>query len=705
MTGGTFPRRSARRARRALTLTVAALAASLFPTGVALAQQDTARVPALGAVVVTAERGAAVLASSAASVTRIAGADLARVPHATVADLLRLAPGFTVVSFDGIGQDPQLVVRGFYGAGEAEYVVLLLDGRPVSQLQSGVVPWSVLPPVGAIEAVEIVRGGSSALYGDAAIGAVINIISRRGGGGRPTRWELTSGSARSLGASIATTGAVARRDIAYYVAGDNSDGARDHSARRSVRAAARTELIASPRGALALRVSSSYRRSDDPGPLLDALMETDRLASDPLFANDRTSERAHAISIEWTRLDARYRASGSLDGDVRNTEAVRTLALAPGFGDTQERRLSARRAGGSVQLDVLDAPLPGRGVVTLGSDFSLGSLTSRWFAFDAGERGEISTDGEGSRGTLALFAQYGAQPVDAVRFTLGVRSDWIRDEYTARRPAASAGSESASHAAVSPRVGINWRYRPVATSAGHAYVTAGRSFKTATLDQLFDQRIVPVPFPPFGITTSNPALNPQYGTSVEAGAYQGVALGAQVRATASLSAYEVQMRDELDFDVATFRYINIGRSRHRGVEAGVTVAGSGSATAFANYAWQSVVARIGEHEGRQLKNVPRHTLSLGGTAYPVRSAAVTVIASSAHGSFVDDANTTKLDGYVRVDARLSWQLRRAQLYADLRNAFNAEYSTVAYLDQSGSGSIYHYPAAGRVLSVGLRGGW
>ena len=31
----------------------------------------------------------------------------------------------------------------------------------------------------------------------------------------------------------------------------------------------------------------------------------------------------------------------------------------------------------------------------------------------------------------------------------------------------------------------------------------------------------------------------------------------------------MDMTDELDFDLATFRFVNIGESRHRGVEAGL----------------------------------------------------------------------------------------------------------------------------------------
>jgi oligopeptide/dipeptide ABC transporter ATP-binding protein len=72
------------------------------------------------------------------------------------------------------------------------------------------------------------------------------------------------------------------------------------------------------------------------------------------------------------------------------------------------------------------------------------------------------------------------------------------------------------HTAFSPRAGINVRLIGTARQEGHAYLAVGRSFKAATPDQLYDQRAIPVPFPPYGITISNPLLRPQRGTSVAA---------------------------------------------------------------------------------------------------------------------------------------------------------------------------------------------
>ena len=163
-----------------LRTTLLVLAILVLPAG-ASAQVtpplDTTRVYELEAIVVTADRSASLLASSTAAVSVLREADLERLPIYTLADALEQTPGFTFVNLDGLGFEPQAMVRGFYGGGETEYVVVLVDGRPLNNLESGLVNWNQIPLSG-IASVEVLRGGASSLYGDAAIGSVVNIVTK-----------------------------------------------------------------------------------------------------------------------------------------------------------------------------------------------------------------------------------------------------------------------------------------------------------------------------------------------------------------------------------------------------------------------------------------------------------------------------------------------------------------------------------------------
>src|SRR5690606_30926501 len=144
-------------------------------------------------VVVTADRSAQALATSAAAVSVIQSDELQRLPVAGLADALRFTPGFTFLRMDGLGYHPQPIVRGFYGGGEAEYVVLMLDGHPLNEVERGLLNWNLVPLAG-IERVEVLRGGASSLYGDAAIGGVINLVTRAPQGAPAGRVVLEGGT-------------------------------------------------------------------------------------------------------------------------------------------------------------------------------------------------------------------------------------------------------------------------------------------------------------------------------------------------------------------------------------------------------------------------------------------------------------------------------------------------------------------------------
>jgi outer membrane cobalamin receptor len=74
-------------------------------------------------------------------------------------------PGFAVVRPHFHVDRPIVSARGFFGGGEAEYLRLIVDGVPLSDVESGLIDWSALP-VSAIRRVEAVRGPAASLHGD-----------------------------------------------------------------------------------------------------------------------------------------------------------------------------------------------------------------------------------------------------------------------------------------------------------------------------------------------------------------------------------------------------------------------------------------------------------------------------------------------------------------------------------------------------------
>lgn len=664
---------------------------------------------------VTAERAASRLAASTAAVTRLSADAVRRLPARTVPEALRAVPGLAIVNADGLGDAPRLVVRGFYGGGETEYMTVLLDGVPLNGLGAGTVNWDLVPLV-AVRAVEVVRGGASSLYGDAAVGGVVNLITR--GHAPYSAWRLEGGGRGIARGSGAAAGRLAGRRASGFVDARRSDGYRAHERRDAQTLGGSLALADAPGRSLTLSLLSHRRSFDEPGPLSDSALARSPRTAAPIYRFDHTDEQLHRLTLDGSAGAGRGVVRGYLAGEYGRADAVRTVPFAPDFATTKARATRSPRLLGSLQWHTPGVLPDGRDRFVFGTDVAAGGLASAYRDVASGDAdaytgvaaatpgaGPLEARGRGRRAAAGAFTTWEGQPTAALRLTVGGRFDWIDDGYVPRAPS-DGGALRARHTAFSPRAGANLRYVDAARHTGHAYVNAGRAFKAPTLDQLFDQRPTPVPFPPYTITTSNPLLAPQHGVNVEAGVYHRVSLVPdRLDVRLAVSGYQIDMRDELDFDLQSFRYVNIGRSRHRGVEAGLTLDGPGAASAFVNYTRQDATSRLGEHSGRHLKAVPRQLVTAGVARASRTGLSAAVSATAMGATYLDDANVRTLPARGQLDARVSHPVRGLVLSVDVRNLLGARYSSTGFPDPAGGPTTYYYPAATRVVMAGVGAGW
>ena len=667
----------------------------------------------LDPIVVTAARVDAPLTTSAAAVTLLSSETLRRLPVHTVADALQYVPGMLVLQGDGLGRAPRLVVRGFYGGGETDYVTVLIDGVPATELATGQVNWDLIP-LQAMESIEIVRGGASPLYGDAAVGGVVNLITRRD---QPlARWRIAGGAFGQAQGGGVLGGRLGTHAASLFGDLSRSTGYRAHERREAASVGGSVALFEGVSHRLTLSALTHWRSFDEPGPLPDSTAARSSRAATPFFRFDNTDERVHRLSLDGrTTVSPHVRVSGYLTGEAARTDAVRTLPLSPSFADTKDRALNTDRVVGSVQTELsgLFAGIHHRLVV--GTDAGAGRLTSEYakivtggaatYAKSPGTNGALDSKGEGRRSMAAAFAHWEGAFTDAIRLSLGGRMDWIKDRYEPRAPSTGAITE-VSRSAFSPRAGLNVRYLSSERQTGRVYVTVGQSFKAPTMDQLFDQRRTPVPFPPFAISTSNSLLEAQYGRSAEIGAYHQISIvPREFDARLSVSAYQTDMRNELDFDLKSFRYVNLGESRHRGIETGLTLEGPASLTAFANVTLQRVTSRVPADDGRLLKAIPRRVIATGFGRSVANGVSASLSVSHIGDVFLDDGNTITLSAHTQADLRTSYPVGRTRLSLDVRNLFDTRFNSTGFPDPAGSPLIYYYPAAGRVVTLGLESGW
>ena len=130
--------------------------------------------------VVTASGFEQQIKNAPASISVISREQLVKKSYKDVTDALKDVPGVVVT---GGGSSSDISIRGM----GAKYTLILVDGkrqdsratRPNSDGSGIEQGW--LPPIEAIDRIEVVRGPMSSLYGSDAMGGVINIITRKVG--------------------------------------------------------------------------------------------------------------------------------------------------------------------------------------------------------------------------------------------------------------------------------------------------------------------------------------------------------------------------------------------------------------------------------------------------------------------------------------------------------------------------------------------
>ena len=639
-------------------------------------------------VVVTAERAPEGRESIPAAVTVLTREDIERLPAEDLGELLRFLPGFYVHFGTPFGGAPMVSARGFFGGGEAEYVQLLVDGVPISDVESGLADWRRIRAAD-VERIEALRGPASALYGDTALGGVIQIFTRRATGERAASFSLSGGSFGSAAADAGVSFPAGRATFAASATASRTDGFREHASSDEGGSDLSVQLPAGS-GVWTLDLSGSSRDRQEPGPRTREALSADRFGSDELFRFDRDRTRRGRASVSFRSGGEPSAFRGMLYGSLRDTDATRTLLVAAGVGDRIFRSVETGAIGGSFEAEKSFARSAGESRAVAGIDFARENLDSTYRSVgDDGVRGAEVARVSGRRDRFAVFASGAWEPAPRLRFTAGARWDSIADGFE--------GGADSSHRAWSPRAGVSVRLGALDAHPVSLFIQASRAFKAPTIDQLFDPR----PFPDFQGGTfriSNPRLRPQRAKTFEAGVSQHAG-----RSSFEVIVYSTEVDDEIDFDPTTFRYANIGRTLHRGIEAFGRFFGRSRVSPFLSWSWTTTEPLEGENRGRQLKNIPEHLLRPGiSVAFPAEIR-VEAVATILAGRFLDDAHLFPLDDAAFVDVRLDKRFERWSARIDLLNVTNAKWEEVGYALPDFRGELvpYYFPAAGFAARLGM----
>ena len=632
-------------------------------------------------IVVAAERSPEPQSETTAAVSVITRKDIEARPVETLAESLESIPGFHVLFSSASGSVPVLASRGFFGGGEVEYVQVRVDGVPMGDMESGLVDLSRFR-ARAIDRIEVLRGAGSALYGDTALGGVIDVTTRSDAA-RSALASVTGGSFSSFSIDLSLDFRPWHLSLAHA----GGDGYRDGSDHQLDNLDLRWKSVDRPTDRSAA-FSFSRRRVQDPGLLSRKEIEADPTQTLSLFRFDEVTTDRYRVAAGFSRAQGANAISGDIYGAYKNSDSIRTLLIAAGFGDTIARALETSAGGGSVRGEHASRFF-GRDLRTrAGLDLGYETLSSRYRAVgpDGTVGPQLPAGIDGNRRRAGLYVTEELRMSGSLSIQGGIRFDRIDDEFRNR---------SRSDQAWSPRLGLNARVHASEESITSLFAQISRAFKAPTPDQRFDAR----PFPDFQggtFTISNPELRPQNAESLEIGVSHH-----QQRFRGQLALYRTEVDDEIDFDAATFVYRNIGRSVHQGLEVSLRMEGA-AVDPRIDYAWSRVW--IPSLPDNQLKNMPEHLLRAGATFEFPFQMRLDLAGRWIAGRYLDDANTVPMSDVTLFDLRLQYAAGSATANLDVRNLGDEHYEEigVSLPDFQGNSIPYAYPGAGREWRVGFR---
>jgi iron complex outermembrane receptor protein len=259
-----------------------------------------------------------------ASSTVITAADIERSPGLTLQDLLAREPGVQVTSLFGAvnGARSTVDLRGF-GATASNNTLVLINGRRVNELDLEAVDLSTIPRE-SIERIEITRGNSgTVLYGDGAVGGVINIVTKTGVAAAPfARVQGSTGSFGSREAVVSAGGSAGPFAAAVFASNFSSNGYRANNRYRQESVVGDFRYTTDI-GSYYLNVAGDVQHLGLPGArLVQASTGINQLITDPTGATtpyDDTRTHRSSVTTGFTWMLAPG-AELIVDGGMRQKE-------------------------------------------------------------------------------------------------------------------------------------------------------------------------------------------------------------------------------------------------------------------------------------------------------------------------------------------------------------------------------------------------
>jgi TonB-dependent siderophore receptor len=626
-------------------------------------------------IIITASRIGRKLSEVSSSVSIITENQIKDSDAKSVPDLVKDIDGMYMYDASGVGTAGRINMRGFWG-GMSTHQLVLIDGIPQNKGKDKLVDWDLIP-LDNIERIEIVKGPTSALYGDNAMSGVINIITKKPTVTPETKISASYGSYNTQNYKASTSGAFKQLGYRFDVNSKLTDGFRRHCDYESIHLGSKLDYQINDMQNL--RLSLDYHEKERgayPWALSEAQIDQDRRQARPGSENDKSDERKINLGVthSWD-IGKISNIEGTFYYRYEDGESFYTSGSTG--SSTKEQLEDEDTYGLLLRINTHPEIFGIDHFFTAGVDLERNDFDYKEYAAPYQVRSNIRSDYGVIRDKIGPYIQDEIKIFGPFKLILGIRYDLVEFDFNDRKDEANSKKKKMSK--ITPRCGMVYTYG----QDSNLYANYAHAFRTPTIGQMFT----------YG-SYSNPDLKPEEAVNYE--------LGIRHRFNdylkASVSLYWMELDKEIWYDYSALKYENYGKTSHKGVETGLDFKIIKGLTGFANYSYTKAKNESGDYKGKYLTSIPIHKGSLGLKFETDLGLSANLVATKIGSSYIDSANDEKLSSYTTLDTKISYEYKWLSIFLAVDNLLDKKYNSYGYKSMS---TKYFNPAPGRTFTFGI----
>lgn len=564
----------------------------------------------------------------------------------------RSVPGLFTLNANNFAQDLRISIRGF-GSRSAfgiRGIKLIVDGVPETT-PDGQGQLDNLD-LGIIQSLEVLRGPSSSLYGNAS-GGVININTIDRIDENYTQAGIIFGSYGMQQYQL-SKGITSQKTTALFHGSYNkSNGYRVQSGFKNINLNAKIKHELNESSSLKFGFSfSDSPQADDPGGINLEGVESDREQ-----ARDRNVTFKTGEEIRQVKASAQYALELNESTDVSSYAFYATRdfygKLPFGFGGIID--LSRGYGGHGTSLNIKSSTGQGINKLQFGYDIAIQNDDRQRFFNNDGTQGDLTFDQRESFFNVGFYLVDHYQ-VGKLFFNGGVRVDINKLSATDKFLANGDASGSINLSSINPSLGISYQLG----KSNFLFANYSTSFETPTLSELSNN--------PDGAEGFNPDLKPQESRNLELGIKGVVDLENSKSINYSIAVFDIATTNDLiPFELEAFPdrdfFRNAGETSRFGIESSVAYnflkgwIGNFSYT-YSDFKFEEYNLPNGNFSGNKLPGLPANYGVVSLTKAGPKGLTMDLQYIFTGELYGNDSNETVIPGYSLVNFNLGYQIHK-----------------------------------------------